>query len=233
MPGIPLCPYNGGGAIDKGELRIGLRVLDVEQFFDRWYHPECLWKTFEYRRGHGNPRITSIDQIVGIGSLEQEDVKKLQDLIDKHSSRKKKKQNDDGDGGEDGSPKKKKKCKTTTFIEQLRAEYEAAMQQQQQQQQDKEPEEAGDTSGDRAAAVPAHRRGRGGEGKETDKGADKDKEGMPLHQEGKASPLALYGHYHKMRIDELKEILRWNRQILKGTKAVILHKVLDGMLHGP
>jgi len=37
--------------------------------------------------------------------------------------------------------------------------------------------------------------------------------------------LELYGKYHKMKGDDLKHILKWNRQVQSGTKPILLHKV--------
>jgi Helix-hairpin-helix domain len=37
-----------------------------------------------------------------------------------------------------------------------------------------------------------------------------------------------YGMYHKCTIDELKDILRQNRQNMTGTKDILLYKVIDG-----
>ena len=34
-----------------------------------------------------------------------------------------------------------------------------------------------------------------------------------------------------MKNDELKDVLRWNRQVLKGTKDLLLAKVLDGHVY--
>lgn len=42
----------------------------------------------------------------------------------------------------------------------------------------------------------------------------------------------LYGEYYTTKNDELKDILRWNRQVLTGTKDALLYKVIDGALHG-
>jgi rubrerythrin len=44
--------------------------------------------------------------------------------------------------------------------------------------------------------------------------------------------IPIYKKYHKKKVDELKDILRWNNQILKGTKEFVLFKVVDGELHG-
>lgn len=41
-----------------------------------------------------------------------------------------------------------------------------------------------------------------------------------------------YAKYHKTKLDELKDVLRWNRQVLKGIKNVVLFKVVDGTVHG-
>jgi hypothetical protein len=42
----------------------------------------------------------------------------------------------------------------------------------------------------------------------------------------------VYKKYHKKKLEELKDILRWNNQILKGTKDFVLFKIVDGELHG-
>jgi len=45
--------------------------------------------------------------------------------------------------------------------------------------------------------------------------------------------LSLYRKYDKgLTVSELKDILRWNKQIIGGTKAFVLFKVIDGELHG-
>jgi len=45
--------------------------------------------------------------------------------------------------------------------------------------------------------------------------------------------LSLYRKYHKdKKVAELKDILRWNKQIIGGTKDFVLFKVIDGELHG-
>ena len=36
----------------------------------------------------------------------------------------------------------------------------------------------------------------------------------------------------KVKVDDLKDLLRWNRQVLKGTKDFVLFKVLDGTVNG-
>jgi Helix-hairpin-helix domain len=41
-----------------------------------------------------------------------------------------------------------------------------------------------------------------------------------------------YGYYHKFKNEQLKDILRWNRQVQTGTKDAMLYKVIDGSLHG-
>ena len=38
--------------------------------------------------------------------------------------------------------------------------------------------------------------------------------------------------YEKMGVNELKDFLRWNRQVLKGTKPTLLLKCLDGHMNG-
>jgi len=44
--------------------------------------------------------------------------------------------------------------------------------------------------------------------------------------------LDVYRTYTKMNVSELKDLLRWNNQILGGTKGFVLFKVIDGILHG-
>lgn len=42
----------------------------------------------------------------------------------------------------------------------------------------------------------------------------------------------IYNKYHKHKVDQLKDILRWNNQLLKGNKDFVLFKVMDGAVHG-
>ena len=44
--------------------------------------------------------------------------------------------------------------------------------------------------------------------------------------------LSVYRKYHKNTVSELKDILRWNKQIMTGIKQFVLFKVIDGELHG-
>mmetsp|Transcript_34957 Transcript_34957/g.84593 ORF Transcript_34957/g.84593 Transcript_34957/m.84593 type:complete len:683 (+) Transcript_34957:164-2212(+) len=44
--------------------------------------------------------------------------------------------------------------------------------------------------------------------------------------------LALYHKYSKMKADELKDYLRWNMQMLKGTKQFVMFKCIDGEVNG-
>lgn len=41
-----------------------------------------------------------------------------------------------------------------------------------------------------------------------------------------------YGNYNHMNIDQLKDILRWNHQMLAGSKAVLLSRIIDGHING-
>jgi len=193
--------------IDKGTLRIGLYYGEGRV---NWYHPECLCKTFYYKNT-ANAKITSLDDMTGTDSLKPEDVQVLQALIDKHTRKKKKsKENEDGP--------KTKKPKTTPFIEQLKADYQAALLEKQNQEQEPPELEDGETTGDKAS-MPVL-------GEEEKKADDAAQDSL------RETALSLYGQCHKMKLPELQDYLRWNRQILKGTKAIVLHKVLDGTLHG-
>ncbi len=44
--------------------------------------------------------------------------------------------------------------------------------------------------------------------------------------------LKVYKKYHKDKVAELKDVLRWNKQLLGGTKEFVLFKVVDGVVHG-
>lgn len=41
-----------------------------------------------------------------------------------------------------------------------------------------------------------------------------------------------YGEVATMKVDELKDILRWNNQVLTGTKDVLQFKIIDGVQRG-
>ena len=95
------------------------------------------------------------------------------------------------------------KAKTTPFIEQLKIDYLEA---QLQEEEERGTDEAAKT--DEVASLVVER--------------------DPKHEKA----VALYGEYHKRNLEELKDYLRWIRQVLKGTKAFILHTVFDGNLNG-
>jgi hypothetical protein len=44
--------------------------------------------------------------------------------------------------------------------------------------------------------------------------------------------LDIFAKYHKQKVDDLKDILKWNRQYVTGNKDYLLTKVIDGELHG-
>ncbi len=46
------------------------------------------------------------------------------------------------------------------------------------------------------------------------------------------SMLKVYKKYYKDKVAELKDILRWNKQIIGGTKEFVLFKVVDGVVNG-
>ncbi|CAB9527172.1 poly ADP-ribose polymerase [Seminavis robusta] len=71
------------------------------------------------------------------------------------------------------------------------------------------------------------RKKRTGGDDEKEKPAKKAKTGGVSDKE-----LEVYGEVHKMSADALKDILRWNRQILKGNKTAVMHKVIDGAVNG-
>lgn len=69
--------------------------------------------------------------------------------------------------------------------------------------------------------------------------ANDNSEQEPKKKKSKASDddqnqraLELYAKHHKMNAAALKDILSYNRQTMTGTKAVVLHKVIDGELNG-
>ena len=69
--------------IEQGELRIGLMQDDETDHFGSnlgWWHPECLWKTFTYSK-NANKRITSVKEIRGFNSLDDDQKKVIADLV--------------------------------------------------------------------------------------------------------------------------------------------------------
>ncbi len=57
--------------IDEGELRIGIKTEETDHTGDTlgWYHPNCLWKTFNYKT-NANKRIEKTSDIKGFRSLD-------------------------------------------------------------------------------------------------------------------------------------------------------------------
>lgn len=62
--------------------------------------------------------------------------------------------------------------------------------------------------------------------------AQQSGDGPPPAKKIKNQQAELYGTYHKQKLDELKDVLRWNGQTLTGTKDVVLYKIIDGATHG-
>lgn len=62
-------------------------------------------------------------------------------------------------------------------------------------------------------------------------------EGAPAAKKMKLSPkeeamLDVYVQYEKMKADELKDILEWNRQQKSGNKNLLLTRIIDGQMNG-
>jgi hypothetical protein len=49
----------------------------------------------------------------------------------------------------------------------------------------------------------------------------------PPSKKKKQQAVELYAEYHKCKVDDLKDILRWNGQTLTGTKEILLFKVSE------
>lgn len=67
------------------------------------------------------------------------------------------------------------------------------------------------------------------------KQADGDGDEQPATKKPKndlSRAVALYAKYHKQTADQLKDFLRYNKQVLGGTKSFVLFKVIDGEEHG-
>ncbi len=68
--------------IEEGELRIGIKVEKSDHYGDTigWYHPKCLWRTFDYHK-NANKRITKTEDIIGFDGLDDHDVEVFKKLI--------------------------------------------------------------------------------------------------------------------------------------------------------
>ncbi len=68
--------------IDEGELRIGVKIEENDHSGDclGWYHPKCLWKTFDYK-SNGNTRIEKVDDIRNFYSLDEDTKRTISELI--------------------------------------------------------------------------------------------------------------------------------------------------------
>jgi hypothetical protein len=69
-------------------------------------------------------------------------------------------------------------------------------------------------------------------GKEPAKKKAKKKGGNEAGQNEFQEMLSVYKKHWKKNLAELKDILRWNNQMVGGTKDFLLFKVIDGELHG-
>jgi poly [ADP-ribose] polymerase len=64
---------------------------------------------------------------------------------------------------------------------------------------------------------------------------DTDSGNEPLPKRTKSSSgkaVELYAKYKSLKVDELKDFLRWNRQVMTGTKDIVLFKAIDGNIYG-
>lgn len=71
--------------IPKGELQVGIMCEDKNDCHG-WYHPECLWKSFNLKFFKANPRITKIEDIKNHASLNASAQARIQELIDLSNS---------------------------------------------------------------------------------------------------------------------------------------------------
>lgn len=85
-------------------------------------------------------------------------------------------------------------------------------------------QEGGDTLMDRVAQVAKEELSKDDGPKKKKAKKDEDEEFRQM--------VELYKEHHKKKIDDLKDYLRWNKQILAGKKDFVLFKVIDGMIHG-
>lgn len=61
---------------------------------------------------------------------------------------------------------------------------------------------------------------------------DEDEPPSKRIKKAERKEVKLYERFKKMTIEELKDFMRWNRQIVGGTKALLVLKCLDGALRG-
>jgi hypothetical protein len=68
--------------IDEGSLRIGIKIEEDDHWGSSlgWFHPDCLWKTFNYST-NANPRITAVTDVTNFDTLYEEDQVVIRDLI--------------------------------------------------------------------------------------------------------------------------------------------------------
>lgn len=74
--------------INEGELRIGIKTEATDHSGDclGWYHPKCLWKTFDYK-SNGNTPIVSSNDIKNFRSLDESDREEIMKLINKRKTK--------------------------------------------------------------------------------------------------------------------------------------------------
>jgi Poly(ADP-ribose) polymerase and DNA-Ligase Zn-finger region len=90
------------------------------------------------------------------------------------------------------------------------------------------PEPTSDGDDDKDSKPPAAKKVKTDDGKPPSSAGGPTKDAEADFQD----MLGLYHKYSKMKVAELKDFLRWNKQIMKGGKEFVTFKVLDGELHG-
>ena len=66
---------------------------------------------------------------------------------------------------------------------------------------------------------------------EEEEGESPAKKKMKISEEDKAK-VDIYVQYEKAKNDELKDVLRWNRQHVSGNKDILMARVIDGQMRG-
>lgn len=73
--------------IASGELRIGVLTEENDHWGGQqgWYHPKCLWKSFEYKK-NANKRIESLEEIKNLEHLKPPELELLKGLLEEGTS---------------------------------------------------------------------------------------------------------------------------------------------------
>jgi len=192
--------------IDKGEMRLSVTV-ETERFpMTSHFHPICYTIPTSLKKQGIDTAEAFVDDILRDESGGEILPAKRDEIIQALQSKASGAGGAGGAGAEGGGP--------DAIVAQLKQAAEAA------------------AADDDAVEEPKAKRAKKGKAESSKKISGSTMDSSTLALFGDKAGIEAYRLYASFKNDQLKDVLRWNRQMLTGTKPYLLVKCLDGHLRG-